>query len=238
MRKETGNGWQVILGDCLDVMPTLPDRSVDAVVTDPPYGSDDTHARHLSTVADRQALHFDGIAENECVSLAQEFIRIAKTWAIFTCEWHFMEALHRAGVLVQFGIWRKRNGAPQFTGDRPGTGWEAIAICHRSGKKRWNGGGRHAVWDIPRVHGNHPCEKPLELMRAFVLDFTGAGATVLDPFMGSGTTGVACIQTGRKFIGIEIDEHYFNIAVKRLREAEMQPKLSFDEEKYVQRGLL
>ena len=122
--------------------------------------------------------------------------------------------------MVRLGIWRKRNGAPQFTGDRPGTGWEAVAICHRPGKKRWNGGGRHGFWDVPKVNfAGHPTSKPVALYEAFASDFTEAGSTILDPFMGSGTTGVACVKTGRKFIGIELDRGYFDIAVKRIEKA-------------------
>jgi len=72
------------------------------------------------------------------------------------------------------GIWRKPDGAPQFTGDRPGTGWEGVAICHRDGKKYWNGGGKHAFWNIPKNENNsgHPTGKPYRLLMFFVSDFT------------------------------------------------------------------
>lgn len=197
-----------------EVIPGLP--NVDHVITDPPYG-DTTHGKHLSTAADRQALGFDCIGEAECVDLARTWVDIAQRWVVFTCEWHFMEALHRAGVLVRFGIWRKPNGAPQFTGDRPGTGWEGVAICHREGKMRWNGGGRHGVWDFPKVHGTgHPTQKPLKLFESFVQDFTDPGDLILDPFCGSGTTLVAAKNLGRRAIGIEISEKYCEIASKRL----------------------
>ena len=130
-----------------------------------------------------------------------------------------MEALHKAGVLVRFGIWRKPDGAPQFTGDRPGTGWEAVAICHREGKKRWNGGGHHAFWSFPCARGSgHPTEKPIRLFQSFVEQFSDPGETILDPFMGSGTTLRAAKDLGRKAIGIEIEEKYCEIAVKRLKQ--------------------
>jgi len=76
-----------------------------------------------------------------------------------------------------------------------------------------------------RYKYSHPTRKPVALMRYFVLTYTNPGDTVIDPFMGSGTTGVACMQTGRNFIGIEIDEHYFNIAKKRIEDAARQPLL-------------
>jgi len=75
---------------------------------------------------------------------------------------------------------------------------------------------------------NHPNEKPIELMNRLVLLLSLPGATVLDPFMGSGSTGVACVQMGRNFIGIEIDENYFRIAEKRITDAQAQLKLPID----------
>jgi hypothetical protein len=211
---------QLICGDCRDIMPTL--GKVDAVITDPPYGDDETHAGHLSGVtlrngeAARRPLGFVGMNETECLSMTAMLLARTAGWVVFTCEWHYMEALHREGYLTRFGIWRKRNGAPQFTGDRPGTGWEAIAICHNPGKKAWNGGGRHGFYDIPKIDSEHPCGKPLALMEAFVEDYSNPGDTILDPFMGSGTTGVACKALGRNFIGIDICEDYVRIARRRI----------------------
>src|SRR5690606_30919467 len=116
------------------------------------------------------------------------------------------------------GIWIKPNGQPQLTGDRPGMGYESIAIAHAPGRSTWNGGGRHGVWSFPvdanfsRVKRDHPTQKPLGLMEALVRDFTDAGETILDPFAGSGTTGVACKRLGRGFIGFERDPKYHAIA--------------------------
>jgi len=97
-------------------------------------------------------------------------------------------------------------------------GWEPVAICHRPGKKRWNGGGRHAFWTFPKGSNRtgHPTGKPVGLFEAFVSDFTDPGDLVLDPFMGSGTTLDACKLLGRQAIGIEIEEKYCEIAARRL----------------------
>ena len=231
MRSEQIGDATLILGDCREVLPTL--GRVDHVISDPPYGDADTHARHLSSITLRngepagQALGFGGISEAECVRLTEQWTEMARRWCVFTCEWKFIHALDAVGALVRFGIWRKPDGAPQFTGDRPGTGWEAIAICHRAGKKRWNGGGKHAVWTVAKAENatGHPTGKPLGLFSAFVEDFTDAGETILDPFMGSGTTGVACARLGRRFIGVEIEPRYFDIACRRIEEAYRQPRL-------------
>lgn len=229
-RIETIGNATLYLGDCRDILPTL--GKVDAVVTDPPYGIGDTHANHLSKITlrngepARQALEFDGISGAELVEYTREWCAVAARWVVFTCEWKQVHLLDEAGLLVRFGIWRKPDGAPQFTGDRPGTGWEAVAICHRPGRKRWNGGGSHAFWSFPKAGKyGHPTEKPEGLISAFVQDFSEEGEAILDPFMGSGTTGVACARLGRKFIGIEIEPKYFDIACKRIEEAQRQADL-------------
>ena len=225
-----GGGCEMYQGDCLEIMPQL--GAVDAVVTDPPYGIGATHANHLSKVTLRdgtpagQALGFEGIDGDELVRMARDWCSIAKRWVVFTCEWKDAHRLDEVGLLVRLGIWRKPDGAPQFTGDRPGTGWEAVAVCHRKGRKRWNGGGRHAVWTFPKGVGDgHPTQKPISLVKQWLLDFTDPDEAILDPFMGSGTTLVACAKLGRKGIGIEIDPDYFDIACRRVEEAYRQPDL-------------
>jgi site-specific DNA-methyltransferase (adenine-specific) len=133
---------------------------------------------------------------------------------------------------VRIGQWRKLGGSPQFTGDRPGIGCEAIEIAHPPGRKRWNGGGRHAFWEFAIASGTrvHTTQKPLPLMEALVSDFTDAGELICDPFAGSGTTGVACIRLGRRFVGWERDPKYFAVAVKRLRAAREQLRIPLDVE--------
>src|SRR5690606_30894158 len=111
---------------------------------------------------------------------------------------------------------------PQFSGDRPAAGFDAITICHPSGRKRWNGGGAHAVWTHPVVINGagearvHTTQKPLSLMTQLVSLFSDPGETVLDPFAGSGTTLVAAKNLGRRAIGIELDERYCEVAARRL----------------------
>ncbi len=204
------------------VIPLLP-QQIDVVLTDPPYGALETHAKHLSTVRlrhgepARQVLPFAGISADALVALATCLVQTARRWVIFSCEWKHAHLLDQAGLLVRLGIWRKRNGAPQFTGDRPGMGWEAIAICHRPGAKRWNGGGKHAFWDFPTMpETGHPTAKPVALYAELLRDFSDPNEVVLDPFMGSGTVLVASKNLGRTSIGIEIEERYCEMAARRL----------------------
>jgi site-specific DNA-methyltransferase (adenine-specific) len=124
-------------------------------------------------------------------------------------------------------VWNRLNGAPQFTGDRPAVAVEAITLAHPKGRKRWNGGGKRGIYShcIEQNRGGnnerfHTTQKPLPLMLDLVADFTDPGETILDPFAGSGTTGIACLCLGRKFIGIERDAKYFRLACDRLHAEE------------------
>ncbi len=120
----------------------------------------------------------------------------------------------------RIGIWVKPDGQPQFSGDRPGVGYESIVITHAKGRSRWNGGGKVGVFTFiknsPGGSHFHETQKPLPLMLELVELFTDPDDLILDPFCGSGTTGVACLRLGRRFIGIERDTKYAAIAVERL----------------------
>ena len=212
------------LGDCAEVLPTL--GNVDAVVTDPPY-TEKTH-KGARTINENQTLvDFESLTHQQFLNIAKQLVNISQRWVVMTCDWmHTAElAKEMPEEFIRAGVWIKPNGAPQYTGDRPAMGWESVAILHRQGKKQWNGGGRHAVWNVPRAQGNHPTEKPVVLIESFLNLFTNNQETVLDPFMGSGTTGVAAVQMGRKFIGIEREPKYFDIACQRIENAQKQERL-------------
>lgn len=209
------------LGDCMDVLPTL--EQIDHVLTDPPYGEVTHKGARTGAKGEKMLIDFAHISDEQFMQVVDHSLRLALRWVVMTCEWQHAAHLEQSGrPLVRLGVWIKPNGAPQFTGDRPGTGWEAVAILHREGKKRWNGGGHHAVWQSNIVSGNHPTEKPVALLSKWTQQFTDHGETILDPFMGSGTTGVAAVQMGHKFIGIERDPRYFEIACKRIEQAQKQ----------------
>lgn len=224
--------WTLHLGDCLDPvtgMASLADKSVDHVIADPPY-SETTHAGARSHKdVDAASVDFDSIDGLGLRVAFSEFGRVSRRWTVATIDWRHMVDLERPSAylrFVRFGVWVKPNGAPQFTGDRPATGWEAVAIMHTlGGKMRWNGGGDRAVFTRNVEHGDHPTQKPLALLEDFIRAFTDPGDLILDPFAGSGTTGVAAIRLGRRFIGWERDPKYHAIAVKRLTAAREQLEL-------------
>jgi site-specific DNA-methyltransferase (adenine-specific) len=144
-------------------------------------------------------------------------------WCVATMDWRHIADLEReppAGLrFVRFGIWVKPNGAPQFTGDRPATGWEGVAILHRADVKlRWNGGGGHGVWTVNKENTAHPTGKPLRLVQRLVTLFSEPDELVCDPFMGSGTTLLAAKNLGRRAVGVELEERYCEIAATRLNQ--------------------
>lgn len=216
-------------GDCMDILPQLPDNSVDCVVTDPPY-AEETHKGALTNVSDgiKPLVSFKAI---DFQTLKNAFYLLPVTgWVISTMDWRHIAEMEKSppqGLrFVRFGIWDKPNGIPQLSGDRPSTGWEGICIMHsEGGRMKWNGGGHRAVWTHNKLNDvSHPTQKPMSLIKQLIVLFSQPNDLILDPFMGSGTTGVACIKTGRSFIGIELDQDYFNIAVERIETAFEQAK--------------
>lgn len=234
--------WVVAQGDCLAGMAELEAKSVDHVITDPPY-SEHTHAKQwvgAALTADGKArvstnwsgLGFAHLTEEQARTAAQQFARLAKRWVLVFSD---IEGIHlwRSSLLeagldyVRTCIWDKVDGAPQFTGDRPAAGCEAIVCAHQPGAKRWNGGGRRNVFRVA-VNGQrgdkpHPSTKPLPLMCELLELFTDPGELILDPFAGSGSTGVAARKLGRSFLGFELSEEYAAIARRRVAGEEARP---------------
>lgn len=180
-------------------------------------------------------LGFSPMSDRVVHFASAHFARAVKRWALAFSD---AESVHRWKdelVLcnwehVRTGAWVKENATPQFTGDRPAAGFEAIEIAHPPGKKRWNAGGKLGVWTFPTAYRSgdgvvHTTQKPEALMEALIRDFTDPGDLILDPFAGSGTTGVAAIRLGRRFIGWEKSPVYHAIAVKRLTAAREQLEL-------------
>jgi len=218
----------VHLGNCLELMRGLPDGFCDHIVADPPY-DERTHKGQRSQGADASNIDFAPLQPGDIGILAAEFLRLAKRWVLVFCPMRsFGEWEDAAGDgWVRDGLWIKPDSAPQFTGDRPAQGGEGIAIMHRPGRKRWNGGGKHGVWTcgVERVERVHPCQKPIGLMLDLMADFTDPGDLVLDPYAGSGSTGVACIELGRGFLGFELRVDYAEIANARLAATERKQEI-------------
>lgn len=226
------------LGDCLAVMPTL--GRVAHIICDPPYEQlmHDLHAkvklRRTDGGNERRDLDFVGINEIREPFIA-EATRINEGWLLAFCNvegvWHWRQALLAGGLKFKTTcVWIKPDCTPKLNGQGPALGYECITTTWAgAGHARWNAGGKRGVYthcvNGPERDGRHPTEKPRRLMAEILADFTCPGDVILDPFMGSGTTGVAAVQMDRDFIGIERDERYFQIACERIEQAQRQGKL-------------
>ena len=209
-RKEVIGDCTLYLGDCMEVMPTL--GTVDAVVTDPPYGLGESGAKSASrdnlANADIYAhKNWDNSTADDAVSLA---ISISNSAIIFGGNYYDLPATSC------WLIWDKLNGQSDFADCE--MAWTNLPKAVRRLVYRWNGFLRMER-DIPR---EHPTQKPVGVMEWCLGHLPDGTNTVLDPFMGSGTTGVACVKTGRNFVGVELDPDYFDIACKRIEEAHRQ----------------
>jgi len=181
--------------------------------------------QYSSISIERLAAGAIGYIDEMLEGVASEIARLTTRWAIVfsdveTCH-RWREALTGDGQMryVRTGAWVKTDPMPQFSGDRPAVGFEPCTIVHANGPMHWNGGGNAATWTYGTVktdRPDHPCPKPLPLMRELVQLFSDPSELILDPFMGSGTTLRAAKDLGRRAIGIEIEEKYCEIAVKRL----------------------
>ena len=222
---------QLYLGDCLDILPTLETGSVDAVITDPPYGVDyqsawriDKDARLPKIQNDKRPFiwwlyHAYRVTRDKgalacfCTWETQEIFRMAtqaagytiKSHVIWDRDWHGLGDLDGHFAPQHDVIWFATKGGFKFQNGRP----KSVIRISR----------------LPAEHLEHPNEKPVPLLEYIVRHVSGFFSTILDPVMGVGPTGQACVKTGRNFIGIEIDPDYYAIAEKRIAEAQMQPRL-------------
>lgn len=223
-------------GDCLEFMKDIPDDSVDLIVTDPPYktitGGDSNGANSVRPKGmlsgNRKLFKFQNM--KVCLWMP-ELYRILKTKThcyIFTNSLNLQEILNEATrigfKLHNILIWEKNNCTPsQYYMKNC-----EYVIFLRKGKAKWinNIGDSKTVHKFNNIIGSklHPTEKPVDLIEFYVKNSSNPNDVVLDPFMGSGTTGVACVNTNRNFIGMELNEKYFHIAKERIEKANEQAK--------------
>lgn len=230
------DGVTIYHGDCLRVFEKVAPFA-DHCITDPPYFRDvylrasmpktkvgsGTPGRMGASLT-KLAAGDIGCADDLYMPAGENIAALTKRWAIVFSDVESLDrwrvALSRGMRYVRTGAWIKPDAMPQMSGDRPAVGFEPCTICHAGGPMRWNGGGHQAVWTHYICKGlmrpDHPCPKPESLMLELVELFTDPGETILDPFMGSGTTLVAAKRLGRKAIGIELEEKYCEIAARRL----------------------
>jgi DNA modification methylase len=213
--------------DCLEILPTL--GKVDAVITDPPYGIGFDYASYDDTADNLERL----------IPVLMEAVRGARRGVITpgNTNIHRYPAPNWMGAwtwdtTTACGFWGWSQWQPILLyGDDVAPGTASVNGVFKSDRIHFSGG---AAKIDAGAGGGHTCPKPLTFVERLVARFTLGGEDVCDPFMGSGTTGVACAKLGRKFIGIELEPRYFEIACRRIEEAYRQPDMFIEPPKPAQ----
>ena len=250
VREVTIGDCRLIQGDCLEVMAGFAAGSIEMIWTDPPYGHSnhdgDWNARlnEVRGIEGKPIANDDGEGMRRVVSgMLDQAVHVLRDDCCCCCcccgggpkptfAW-VADRMDSAGLsFFHSVIWDKKN---------PGLGWryrrqhEMVMVAHKAGGKLlWANDGetsRNVIAMMPPRDRVHPNEKPLALVEHFIRIHSAPAQTILDPFMGSGTTLVACAKMGRKGIGIELDPDYFDIACERVRKAYEQPDFFIEQAK-------
>jgi len=209
MRVEKIGDATLYFGDCMDILPTLP--KVDAVITDPPYGiNKDGQKRTTGGNGGRKAHEFLGWDGERPADYVFEMLLAAAHTHIIWGGNYFADLLPPT---MKWLVWDKGQRINQSDGELAWTSMQsALRICTMNRVELLKDG------------TDHPTQKPVRLM-SWCLDLIPSAKSVIDPYMGSGTTGVACMQQRRQFIGIEREPKYFDIACRRIEQAYKQRPL-------------
>lgn len=210
MKVEIGNAT-LYLGDCAEILPTL--GQFDAVVTDPPYGIGESKGRNKtrSKLAISKDYGDDDWDNEPIIKDAVDLMRNISQWQIIFGGNYFELPPTKCWL-----IWDKENGATDFADAE--LAWTNLDKAVRLKKYMWHG----MLRANKEPRGDHPTQKPVGIMEWVISHLPQETTTIIDPYMGSGTTGVACMNMKKKFIGIEREQKYFDIACKRIEDAQRQ----------------
>lgn len=230
-----GNGVTLYLGDCREILPTL--GEVGALVTDPPYGIGFKYESHIDDPAAYPQFLWPIIEESErhVVPGGPVFVWQAQEWMprfaeLFPRKWRILVAaknfVQMRAVAMQHAyepvvVWWKPGAKP----------WRSESGTTYANRDWYVANSAAAVSDVDRLAKQHPCPRQDDVCEFIVANWVQEDRSVLDPFMGSGTIGVAAVKLGRKFIGIEIEPKYFDLACRRLDVALEQGDLFIDKSK-------
>lgn len=207
---------RLLQGDCLELMKNIPYRSVDLVLTDIPYGEVNRKSNGLRNLdkgkADIVTFDLKELTEILCDKTKGSIYMFCSTEQVSAIRATMVEK----GLSTRLCIWEKTNPSP-MNGQ---VIWLSGIECCVYGKKKnatFNEHCKNTVFRFPTVKGKlHPRQKPIDLMKYLIEVSSNENDIVLDPFMGSGSTGVACVNTNRNFIGMELDKTYFDIAKQKI----------------------
>ena len=214
MREEVIGDARLFCGDCRDLLPGL--TGVDAVVTDPPYGIGEAAGKNKSWGNIAVAKDYGDLAWDDEPVPAElmKIVRSAARWSII-----FGGNYYECPAASCWLVWDKENGSNDFADCE--LAWTNLPKAVRRLRYMWNG----MLRANNEQRGDHPTQKPIGVMRWAIQQLPPDVLTICDPFMGSGTTGVAAAQLGARFIGIERHEPYFDIACRRIEQAYRQRDL-------------
>ncbi|OQA02710.1 MAG: Modification methylase DpnIIB [bacterium ADurb.Bin400] len=212
--------------DCLEALKQLPDKCVDLVLTDPPYGEVNRPSGGLRLL-DKGIADVILYSEDEFIG---QIIRVANKSIYVFCGTEQVSLVRslmaRSGLSTRLCIWEKTNPSP-MNGQYMWLSSLECCVYGRQPKATFNEHCASAVWRCASENNQiHPTQKPLALFARLVLASTDIGDLVIDPFAGSGTTGVAAVQLGRQFLGFEIDPEYCRLANDRIEAARKGLKLN------------
>lgn len=229
-------------GDCFKLLDQISDESIDLILTDIPYVI--SQENNFTTMKDRDGrngIYFGSWDKGFDVSQLSALIPKLKQGGSFICFHSFEQFSNVKSALSDlewkdFLIWEKTNPMPRNTDRRYVCNIECFSLYIKAGAP-WTFHRINDVYDgcvhrYPSESGGgferyHPCQKPQDLLVELIKRHSNTGDTVFDPFMGSGSAGVACLNTGRNFIGIELDDNYFHIAEERIKQAQINPEVPY-----------
>lgn len=219
---------QLMQGDCLELMRDIPDGAVDMVLTDPPYCIGTTSNGKQGNFTDNNLIRpfFEILfSEYKRVCKPTAALYINTDWRTYPFLYPILQKYFDVRNLIVWDYeWIKAGAHYRFS-------HEFIIYCIMPECKRTFSPTERDVWRIKPINYTnknklHNAQKPVELCEKAIRNSTSEGEAVLDTFMGSGTTGVACVNLNRDFIGMEIDEHYFDVAKKRIEDAQTQMRMN------------
>ena len=223
-------------GDCLEIMKQIPDNSIDLILTDPPYlmnyktgyRKDKTH-KFCSEIANDD--NFDLISNyiKECFRILKNNSAILMFCNCTHIDF-FKQELEKYFNVKNIIVWVKNNWSAGDLKHSFGRQYEFLVYASK-GQKKINGFRYSDVWEFDRVDSDklvHQNQKPISLLERVIKSFTFEGGVVFDGFMGSGSTGIACKNLNRDFIGVELDKEYFRIAKERIENGFVQKEVKTD----------
>lgn len=205
----------------------------DHTLTDPPYPERvQGEGRMFSTTPGKRAREVSAgfAARAPLESFVPGILALTRRWSLIFCDLESLGAFVDVAQAehVRSGLYVKTRAQPQLTADRPGSGAEGIAIYHGTGeKKRWNNGGKANVWYAcpeNRKTAMHPTSKPVMLAAQLLEAFTDPDELIFDPFAGAGNVGLACLLTGRRYYGLELDATHVASAAEKFAAYRADPE--------------